>query len=157
MLRAAASILSLLAAAAAAARRADATYTTSPNHAIAKPGCDVNATVSLRYSSSSKRLYVESPDGVTRGGCVTLKKIWTELGGATPLFAVNASTGNVSDVATGTWLLTETLYVKHGITLQVRGKQKKMSVPKYKNRLDTMLNIQTGFIIRDRYSSRTAI
>ena len=114
MLRAAA-ILSLL-----ATRRADATYTASPNDAITKPECDVNTTVSLRYSSSSKRLYLESADGTARGGCITLKQIWEELCGKVPLYAVNSTSGNACDFATGTWLLTETLYVKDGITLQVR-------------------------------------
>ena len=115
MRRAGFAILSLL----AAARRADAADTASPNRVIAKPACDANTTIALRYSASLERLYLESADGTTRGGCVTLKKVWEELAGRVPLYAVNAS-GDVVDAATGTWLLTESVYVKDGITLQVR-------------------------------------
>lgn len=115
MLRAGVAILSLL----AADRRAGAANTASPNSAIAKPACDVNTTILLRYSWSLERLYLESGDDTTRGGCVTLTKIWEELAGRAPLYAVNAS-GDVVDVVTGTWLLTESMYVTDGITLQVR-------------------------------------
>lgn len=102
-----------------AARQAAAANTASPNKAIAKPGCDASITVSIRYSSQSAGLYVESADGTTRGGCVTLKSIWEKLGSSAVISAVDSSTGNVSATATGTWLLTESLYVEDGITLQV--------------------------------------
>eukprot|EP00904_Undaria_pinnatifida_P005809 jgi/Undpi1/2358/HiC_scaffold_13.g05741.m1 len=98
-----------------------ATDTVSPNEPIPKPECDANATVSIRYSSTSQRLYLESADGTTRGGCVTLNDIWVERGGKAPLYAVDAETGAVSTNATGTWLLTEELYIEDGITLQVHG------------------------------------
>ena len=97
-----------------------ATDTVSPNEPIPKPECDANATVSIRYSSTSQRLYLESADGTTRGGCVTLNDIWVERGGKAPLYAVDAETGAVSTNATGTWLLTEELYIEDGITLQVK-------------------------------------
>ena len=113
MLRMAA-IMSLL-----AARAANAADTASPNDAIDKPDCDSSITVSIRYSSSSERLYLESDDGSTRGGCMTLTEIWEDLDGSAPLYAVDADSGDVSDTVTGTWLLTETLYVEDGITLQV--------------------------------------
>ncbi|CAN0480771.1 unnamed protein product, partial [Laminaria digitata] len=119
MLRTAAiTMMSLLAA---SSRRAGAADTPSPNEAIAKPACDASAPVSIRYSSSSARLYLESGDGSTRGGCVTLKGIWESRGGKAPLFAVDPVSGDVSSTVTGTWLLTESLYVEDGITLQVRG------------------------------------
>ena len=102
-----------------AARPVDAADTASPNDAIDKPDCDSSITVSIRYSSSSERLYLESDDGSTRGGCVTLTEIWEDLDGSAPLYAVDADSGEVSDTATGTWLLTESLYVEDGITLQV--------------------------------------
>lgn len=93
--------------------------TPSPNNPIAKPGCDANTTVSARYSSSSARLYLESADGTTRGGCVTVRGIWEELGGKPPIYAVDPDSGAVSDSVTGTWLLSESLYVEDGITLKV--------------------------------------
>ena len=102
-----------------AGRAADAADTTSPNDAIDKPDCDSSITVSIRYASSSERLYLESDDGSTRGGCMTLTEIWDERGGKAPLYAVDPDSGDVSDTVTGTWLLTETLYVEDGITLQV--------------------------------------
>lgn len=99
----------------------DAADTASPNAAISKPKCDSGTTVLPRYSLSSASLYLESADGSTRGGCMTLTEIWEYLDGSAPLFAVDPDSGDVSSTATGTWLLTETLYVEDGITLQVRG------------------------------------
>ena len=106
-----------------ASRRVQAADTASPNSPIAKPECDATTTVSVRYSSSSARLYLESADGSTRGGCVTIRGIWEELGGKAPLYAVDPDSGAVSTNVTGTWLLTESLYVEDGITLKVRDKQ----------------------------------
>lgn len=94
--------------------------TESPNDAIPKPECDTSIQVSIRYSSASSRLYLVSEDGITRGGCVTLSQIWETRGGKAPLYAVDSQTGDISDSATGTWLLTEELFVQDGITLQVR-------------------------------------
>lgn len=102
-----------------AVRLADSADTPSPNDPIPKPQCDVNVTVSIRYASTTKRLYLESADDSTRGGCVTLSQIWESMDGRAPVFAVESSSGDVSDTATGTWLLTESLYVEDGITLQV--------------------------------------
>ena len=103
----------------AASRKAGAVDTASPNVAIPKPECDPSLPVSIRYSSSSARLYLESADGSTRGGCVTLRDIWDSRRGKAPLFAVDPISGVVSSTATGTWLLRESLYVEDGITLQV--------------------------------------
>ena len=119
MLRAAASIVTM-SLFLASRQQVEAEDTPSPNDVIAKPQCDSNATALFRYSAASERLYLESADGTTRGGCVTLTQIWEQLAGSVPLFAVESGSGNVSSAATGTWLLTETLYVEDGITLQVR-------------------------------------
>lgn len=120
MLRAAAVMTAIMSLFLASSQQpVGAADTPSPNDAIPKPECDANATAVLRYSSSSERLYLESADGVTRGGCITLTEIWEQLAGSVPLFAVESESGNVSRTVTGTWLLTETLYVEDGITLQV--------------------------------------
>ena len=103
----------------AAVKRADAADTPSPNAVIAKPQCDSSKTVSLRYSSGSERLYVESGDGSSRGGCTTLTDIWKGLDGSAPLYAVDPASGAVTNTATGTWLLTEHLWIEDGITLEV--------------------------------------
>lgn len=94
--------------------------TTSPNEPIPKPECDETITVSIRYSLVSARLYLESTDGSTRGGCVSLKHIWEHQRGKAPLYAVDPVTGDISDSVTGTWLLTQELFVEDGITLKVR-------------------------------------
>ncbi|CAN0491507.1 unnamed protein product, partial [Ectocarpus sp. 12 AP-2014] len=86
-----------------------------------KPDCDSDVAVSIRYAGTTARLYLESADnGTTRGGCVTLGQIWESRAGKGPLYAVDPDSGNVSTNATGTWLLTEELYVEDGITLKVR-------------------------------------
>eukprot|EP00752_Nemacystus_decipiens_P007150 g6403.t1 len=100
---------------------AAAADTPSPNTPIPKPPCDSNITVSIRYAETTKRLYLESADNVTRGGCVTLGDIWEYRAGKAPLYAVDPVSGAVSANATGTWLLEEELYVEDGITLQVYG------------------------------------
>ena len=102
-----------------ALKLAAAADTESPNEPIPKPECDSSQAVSIRYSSGSERLYLESGDGSTRGGCVTLRQIWENRGGKAPLYAVDPDTGDISDTVTGTWLLTEELFVEDGITLKV--------------------------------------
>lgn len=99
--------------------------TPSLNEAIPKPECDANFTVSIRYSATTGRLYLEGVDGA-RGGCVTIDQVWEARGGGSkggakaPLYAVDPVSGNYSDVQTGTWLLEEDLYVQDGVTLKVR-------------------------------------
>lgn len=44
--------------------------------------------------------------------------------GAAPLYAIEPVNHTISDVSTGTWLLTEDLYVQDGITLQVYGRSR---------------------------------
>lgn len=95
--------------------------TPSPNEPIEKPECDPDVPVTIRYSMTSARLYLESGDGETRGGCVTLDQIWEARAGKAPLYAVDPETGDKSDSITGTWLLEESLYVTDGITLKVGG------------------------------------
>ena len=105
----------------AATRAAYGGNTASPNKAISKPGCNSSAKVSIKHSSGT--VYVEK-GGSKRGGCVTLKKIWQELGSGGPLYPVDASSGDASTKATGTWLLEDDLIVEDGITLQVKLKYK---------------------------------
>lgn len=111
-------------AAAVATRKAGATLDTpSPNEAIPKPECNESNPVSVRYSSTTGRLYLESASS-SRGGCVSIDQIWEARGGGTsgakpPLYAVDPVSGNISDTITGTWLLDEDLYVEDGITLRV--------------------------------------
>ena len=101
------------------------TDTPSPNEPIPKPDCDLNKTVSIRYSKTSERLYLEAGVLGERGGCVSVEQIWAARGGGAkggakaPLFAVDPETGAYSDTITGTWLLEESLYVEDGITLKV--------------------------------------
>lgn len=89
------------------------------NDPIAKPVCDGSKSVSIRYASSSSRLYVEAVNAGDRGGCVTLGEIFTARNGNPPLYAVDPATNQRVTEATGTWLLTEDLYVEDGITLNV--------------------------------------
>ena len=104
---------------------ADFVDTPSPNEPIPKPACDGNKTVSIRYSRTSERLYLEAAVVGDRGGCVSIDEIWAARGGGAkggakaPLFAVDPETGVYSDTITGTWLLEESLYVEDGITLKV--------------------------------------
>ncbi|CAM9816491.1 unnamed protein product [Ectocarpus sp. 6 AP-2014] len=108
----------------AATSTAAAADTPSPNEPIPKPDCDSDIAVSIRYAGTTARLYLESADnGTTRGGCVTLGQIWESRAGNGPLYAVDPDSGNVSTNATGTWLLTEELYVEDGITLKVYGSE----------------------------------
>lgn len=86
---------------------------------IEQPECDSSKTVSIRYSSSSQRLYIEAGESGEQGGCVTLTEIFEAREGKEPLYAVDPETGDRVDEATGTWLLTESLYVEDGITLNV--------------------------------------
>ena len=97
---------------------ASAKDTSSPNKPISKPSCNKGIDVSVRYSGKSDRLYIESANGRTRGGCITLKQIWEQRDGEGPLYAVDKN-GDIRDKVTGRWLLTDDLYVKDGITLKV--------------------------------------
>ncbi|CAN0486337.1 unnamed protein product, partial [Scytosiphon promiscuus] len=97
-----------------ALKLASAKDTKSTNKPIPKPECDESIPVSIRYSSASSRLYLESADGSTRVGCVTLAQIWEHQKGKAPLYAVDPNSGDISDILTGTWLLTEELFVGDG-------------------------------------------
>lgn len=91
------------------------------NEPIPQPECDSSKTFNVRYSSTSKRLYVEAAVSGDRGGCATLSDIFEAQAGQGPLYAVDPETGSHVDEATGTWFLAESLYVEDGITLNVRG------------------------------------
>lgn len=79
--------------------------------------------VSVRYIPDLKRVYVEPATGSNGlGACATLTQIWENLPQLnSPLYAINTTTSAVSEVPTGTWLLTEDLYIEDGITLSVVG------------------------------------
>lgn len=89
------------------------------NAVIEEPSCDSSKSVSIRYASTTKRLYVEASTAGARGGCATLTDIFDARDGKGPLYPVNPSTGARVSSPTGTWLLTEELYVEDGITLNV--------------------------------------
>lgn len=103
----------------------NSTGTPSPNEPIPKPECNSSIPVSVRYSATTGRLYLEALNNGTRGGCVTLDQIWEARGGGAkggakaPLFAIDPVTGAVSENITNYWLLEEDLYVEDGITLKV--------------------------------------
>lgn len=94
---------------------------TAENEPIPQPECNASKPVTLRYSNTSARLYIEAGEAGERGGCVSLNEIFEQRGGNSPLYAVDPESGARSDNATGTWLLTEDLYVEDGITLNVHG------------------------------------
>lgn len=93
--------------------------TFAENEPIAEPDCDSSKSVTIRYSGTSARLYLEAGEDGERGGCVSLGEIFEARGGKAPLYAVDPSTNQRVSEATGTWLLTESLYVEDGITLNV--------------------------------------
>ena len=95
------------------------TDVTAVNKVIDEPRCDATKAVSIRYASTTGRLYVEAATPGTRGGCVTLTDIFNSQGGGGPLYPVEPSTGARVNASTGTWLLTEDLYVEDGIKLKV--------------------------------------
>lgn len=90
------------------------------NTVIPKPACDATKSVSVRYSSTSERLYLESFVDGERGGCVTLGQIFTARSGKEPLYAVDPVSGERVDDPTGTWLITANVMVEDGVTLNVR-------------------------------------
>ena len=82
------------------------------NSVIPKPECDTSKKVSVRYSGTSERLYVEKTDGI-RGGCITLTEIYNIIGPNGPLYPISGEDG--------VWNLDETLYIEDGVTLNVHG------------------------------------
>lgn len=81
------------------------------NTPIPKPVCDTSKEVSVRYSSTSQRIYIESLDG-SRGGCTSLSSVYQALGDTSPLYPLEKP---------GEWLLEESLYILDGITLNIHG------------------------------------
>ena len=84
---------------------------TGANIPVPKPGCDATKTVSVRYSSTSQRIYLESVDG-SRGGCATPTSVNEALGTASPLYPLETP---------GEWFLESELYILDGITLEIYG------------------------------------
>lgn len=93
------------------------TDTPSPNAPIEKPRCNATVTISVLYAEGS--ITVDSADGASRGGCITVDQVWEARGGRAPLYAVDPETGEVSEEVTGTWLLTGSMNIQGGVTLQV--------------------------------------
>lgn len=89
------------------------------NEVIEKPECDGSKNVTIRYAGSTERLYLEAAVSGQRGGCVALTDIFNDRAGRGPLYPVDPQTGARVGYVTGTWLLTEDLYVQDGITLNV--------------------------------------
>ena len=58
--------------------------------------------MSVRQSSVSERLYLESADGGAHGDCVTLAQIGEHPGGMAPSCAFDPESGDVSNSMTGT-------------------------------------------------------
>lgn len=100
------------------------------NDPIEQPECDDSKGVSIRYSSTSKRLYLEAAESGERGGCVTLSEIFEARAGKEPLYAIDPETNDRVDTATGVWLLTDSLYVEDGITLNVGQSRACMNDPR---------------------------
>ena len=93
------------------------------NEVIPKPTCDSTTGVSVRYASTTKRVYLESVDGA-RGGCTTPTEIWETLKqtkNGSPLHPFDTVSGEISLEYTGSWILTEDLYVLDGITFNIIG------------------------------------
>jgi poly(beta-D-mannuronate) C5 epimerase len=84
---------------------------TRANTAIPKPVCDSSKEISVRYSSTSQRIYLESVDG-SRGGCANPTTVYQALGAASPLYPLETP---------GEWMLDESLYILDGITLNIYG------------------------------------
>lgn len=81
------------------------------NTPIPKPICDASKEISVRYSSTSQRIYIESLDG-SRGGCASPSTVYQALGDASPLYPLETP---------GEWFLGESLFVSDGITLTLYG------------------------------------
>lgn len=90
------------------------------NGIIARQPCDSSTAISVRYAGSSRRVYVENADG-RRGGCATMTDIYNAIKHRTDaLIPIYPSNSSEAPYITGTWLLSEDLYVVDGVTLNVR-------------------------------------
>ncbi|CAN0030314.1 unnamed protein product [Ectocarpus sp. 4 AP-2014] len=101
------------------------------NTPIPKPVCDASKEISVRYSSTSQRIYLESVDG-SRGGCASPTMVYEALGDASPLFPLETS---------GEWMLTETLHILDGITLNLYGTDVGGDVDYIKLRSDSEMTV----------------
>lgn len=81
------------------------------NTLIPKPVCDSSKTVSVRHSSTSERIYIESADG-SRGGCFSPTEVYESLGPDSPLHPLETP---------GEWMLDEDLHILDGVVLNVYG------------------------------------
>ncbi|CBN80312.1 Mannuronan C-5-epimerase (Partial), partial [Ectocarpus siliculosus] len=101
------------------------------NTPIPKPICDSSKEISVRYSSTSKRIYLESIDG-SRGGCASPTMVHEALGDASPLFPLETP---------GEWMLSESLHVLDGITLNLYGTDVGGDVDYIKLRSDSEMTV----------------
>lgn len=73
--------------------------------------CDASKDIAVRYSSTSQRIYLDSVDG-SRGGCASPTYIHQALGATSPLYPLETP---------GEWMLTESLFILEGITINLYG------------------------------------
>ena len=71
--------------------------------------CDPSINVSVRYSSSSNRIYAEAEK---RGGCITLSELSENIKNS-PLYSIGDNM----------WNLDSDLYIEDGVTLNVIGEE----------------------------------
>ena len=79
--------------------------------------CTSKHPITVRRSLSPKGVHCESTG---KGGCFTLSELWKEPN-QDFLFAIDPVTNTVSKIPTGTWFLTQDLYITDGITLNMFG------------------------------------
>lgn len=96
-----------------------ATCILAENEPIPEPDCDDTKTVRVRYSTNSSRLYLEAGVEGERGGCATLSQIYQIRAGKAPLYPMDPDSGGRALNPTRVWLLTDSLFVEDGITLNV--------------------------------------
>lgn len=104
------------------------------NTPIPKPTCDNTKNITVRYSSTSQRIYLESVDG-SRGGCTDPQSIYEALGPASPLYPLGTP---------GEWMLAESLYISDGIVLKVYGTEAggECDYLKLRSDADTVVNLR---------------
>lgn len=101
------------------------------NTPIPKPVCNASKEISVRYSSTSQRIYLESVDG-SRGGCASPAIVYEALGDASPLHPLETP---------GEWMLTESLHILDGITFNLYGTDVGGDVDYIKLRSDSEMTV----------------
>ena len=80
--------------------------------------CNDSIPVSVSVSPDDQRIHVNSNH---IGGCITLTDVWKGLDKSEHLTPIDPVTKNTSSIYTGTWYLTEDLYIEDGVTLNLFG------------------------------------